>query len=111
MAEEKNRIVIEKEEVAGTYVCARCGNPLFAAAEKFNAGCGFPSFWMHLGNHVKLNPLDTYGRHRTQLLCAACGLHLGHLFPHKHTPTGLRYCINATTIQFNEHSNTLLPDK
>ncbi|HYH15942.1 MAG TPA: peptide-methionine (R)-S-oxide reductase [Flavisolibacter sp.] len=86
----------------GTYVCTQCGAPLFEAAKKFDAGCGFPSFWMHVGEQVKLNPLDTYGRKRIQLLCNKCGQHLGHLFEHKQTPTQLRYCINADAIQFKE---------
>jgi peptide-methionine (R)-S-oxide reductase len=86
----------------GHYVCSQCGTPLFEAAKKFDAGCGFPSFWMHLVEQVRLNPLDTYGRKRTQLLCNNCGQHLGHLFEHKQTPTQLRYCINADAIRFHE---------
>jgi peptide-methionine (R)-S-oxide reductase len=84
------------------YVCTRCGTTLFDAAKKFNAGCGFPSFWMHSENNVKQNFLQTYGRTRTQLLCNNCGAHLGHLFNHRHTPTGLRYCINETAIVLKE---------
>jgi peptide-methionine (R)-S-oxide reductase len=89
-------------EATGTYVCARCGNALFAANKKFEAGCGFPSFWMHLNAGVELKPLDTYGRYRVQLLCKHCRLHLGHLFSNKHTPTGLRYCINSAAIRLQE---------
>ena len=83
------------------YSCTNCGSPLFEETKRFNAGCGFPSFWMHYGEHVVLNPLDTYGRSRIQLLCSHCGAHLGHLFPHKGTPTQLRYCINEKAIQLN----------
>jgi peptide-methionine (R)-S-oxide reductase len=82
----------------GVYCCSKCGQALFAANSEFAAGCGFPSFYKHWSNGVTLKPLDTYGRHRIQLLCSGCGQHLGHLFPHKHTPTKVRYCINADSI-------------
>lgn len=87
----------------GTYLCSRCGTPLFEAAKQFDAGCGFPSFWLHMGEQVRLNPLHTYGRERIQLLCNNCDQHLGHLFAHKQTPTQLRYCINAEAIQYRKH--------
>jgi peptide-methionine (R)-S-oxide reductase len=83
----------------GVYVCANGGITLFEAEKKFDAGCGFPSFWMHRQNNVKENFLQTYGRTRIQLLCNSCGAHLGHLFTNKHTPTGLRYCINEKAIR------------
>jgi peptide-methionine (R)-S-oxide reductase len=86
-------------EAAGLYVCTACGQALFDASKKFDAGCGFPSFWMHKEEAVKLNPLHTYGRSRIQLLCNHCGLHLGHLFPNKQTPTGVRYCINKEALR------------
>jgi peptide-methionine (R)-S-oxide reductase len=88
----------DNENATGLYVCSACGHPLFPAAKKFDAGCGFPSFWMHKGDGVKQNPLSTYGRDRIQLLCNSCGQHLGHLFPNKYTPTGVRYCINKEAI-------------
>src|SRR4051794_25925759 len=84
----------------GTFVCSRCGYELFEGDKKFSAGCGFPSFWFHIADHVKLNPLDTYGRHRVQLLCSNCKQHLGHLFENKFTPTKVRYCINDAAIVF-----------
>ncbi|RYZ30970.1 MAG: peptide-methionine (R)-S-oxide reductase [Chitinophagaceae bacterium] len=86
----------------GTYVCAICGTALFEAEKKFDAGCGFPSFWMHKDDNVKENLLQTYGRTRIQLLCNNCGAHLGHLFTSKHTPTGLRYCINENAIRLKD---------
>jgi peptide-methionine (R)-S-oxide reductase len=92
----------DNKDAAGTYVCTVCGTPLFEAAKKFEAGCGFPSFWLHLETGVKLNPLNTYGRKRIQLLCSQCGLHLGHLFPNKYTPTGVRYCISKEAIRFRD---------
>ena len=89
-------------DAAGVYVCTGCGASLFEAAQGFDAGCGFPSFWQHMKGGVKLKLLTTYGRERTQLLCQSCNQHLGHLFPHKHAPTGLRYCINKASISLNE---------
>lgn len=85
-------------QAANHYVCTGCGHALFEADKKFDSKTGFPSFWAHIDDHVQENFLDTYGRERTQLLCSSCGLHLGHLFPNKHTPTKVRYCINATSI-------------
>ena len=88
--------IIQKVKTApGVYVCSSCGNELFDSAKEFNSRTGFPSFWMHIRDHVKENFLDTYGRERTQLLCNNCGQHLGHLFDNKYTPTQLRYCINS----------------
>lgn len=84
----------------GSYCCSRCGQVLFEANKAFAAGCGFPSFWQHWENGVLLHELHTYGRSRIQLLCGRCGLHLGHLFANKHTPTQQRYCINAESIRF-----------
>ncbi len=88
------------EGAKGTFVCSACGFELFEADKEFEAGCGFPSFWLHLSDHVKLKPLDTYGRHRIQLLCNNCSQHLGHLFDNKFTPTEVRYCINKNAIVF-----------
>lgn len=86
----------------GVYVCTCCGSALFESAKKFDSRTGFPSFWMHIGDHVKENFLTTYGRERIQLLCNSCGQHLGHLFENKRTPTQLRYCINAQSIRLKE---------
>jgi peptide-methionine (R)-S-oxide reductase len=86
------------------YVCSGCGAALFASDKKFDSGCGFPSFWLHLGENVRQNKLDTYGRTRIQLLCNHCGAHLGHLFAHSHTPTQKRYCINAAAITLEKDS-------
>lgn len=80
------------------YSCSKCGILLFEAAVKFDVGSGFPSFWRHIADHVRLNPLATYGRERIQLLCNSCGQHLGHLFEDKRTPSELRYCINSKSI-------------
>lgn len=80
------------------YNCVACGNSLFSTAEEFEAGCGFPSFWNHIADHVRQQTLSTYGRTRTQLVCSQCGAHLGHLFHHSLTPTQVRYCISNSAI-------------
>lgn len=90
------------QQAEDCYVCSKCGNRLFEADKKFDSRTGFPSFWMHIGEAVKENFLDTYGRERMQLLCRQCNQHLGHLFPNKHTPTKVRYCINADAICLEE---------
>ncbi|HEX8314589.1 MAG TPA: peptide-methionine (R)-S-oxide reductase [Flavisolibacter sp.] len=82
------------------YVCTSCKTVLFDACKKFASGCGFPSFWLHHSGNVKQQPLHTYGRNRIQLVCNTCGAHLGHLFLNKHTPTGIRYCVNESSIQY-----------
>src|SRR5829696_4683137 len=92
----------DSPESNSVYVCTSCNTILFEEAKKFNAGCGFPSFWMHNKNNVQLKLLQTYGRTRTQVLCNGCGAHLGHLFQNKQTPSGLRYCINEKAIRQDE---------
>lgn len=96
----------DDQTFAGFYVCATCGTPLFEAGKKFEAGCGFPSFWKHVAEHVKFNRLTTHGRERMQLLCNKCGRHLGHLFPNQRTPTGVRYCINHEAIRLVENGQS-----
>lgn len=96
----------DNKEATGRYICAACGAPLFSEATRFEAGCGFPSFWAHIETGVQVKKLTTYGRERDQLLCGKCGLHLGHLFTNRFTPTGVRYCINGTSIRPDEQSFT-----
>lgn len=90
-----------EEEV---YACSACGNALFETDKKFDSGCGFPSFWTHIGDNVRQHKLETYGRSRIQLVCNHCGLHLGHLFDHSLTPTHVRYCINADAISLQQNT-------
>ncbi len=86
----------------GAYVCAGCGLVLFESDAKFNSGCGWPAFYAtKAGDRVKLTPDLTLGMVRTEVTCARCDGHLGHIFNDApQTPTGQRYCINSVSIKF-----------
>ena len=98
----KNRIitlsVASGGDNADVFCCSQCKALLFSAHHKFDSKTGFPSFWAHEAGSVQQQPLQTYGRHRVQVLCQQCGQHLGHLFPDPRTPSQVRYCINAGAI-------------
>ena len=85
----------------GTYRCIACGNPLFAAGAKFDSGTGWPSFDEALPGATMLVQDDSGGMHRTEVLCARCGSHLGHLFDDGPTKTGKRYCLNSVCLELN----------
>lgn len=84
----------------GTYLCTCCGAPLFDAEHKFDAGCGWPSFWQpKVGDNVTEAQDLSHGMRRTEVMCGRCGAHLGHVFPDGPPPTGLRYCINSVSLK------------
>lgn len=94
------KYVHHKED--GTYACAACGASLFSSHTKFDSGSGWPSFWdvVHKG-HVELCEDTSHGMMRTEVACASCGSHVGHVFPDgPRKKTGLRYCINSAALSF-----------
>jgi len=94
----------------GVYCCRLCGLPLFRSSHKFDSGTGWPSFFATYDDaHVRTIRDTSYGMIRTEIVCARCGSHLGHVFPDGPPPTGARHCLNSVSLSFTEKGEAL-PD-
>jgi peptide-methionine (R)-S-oxide reductase len=91
---------LNDEHRQGTFRCAGCGTPLFASETKFESGTGWPSFFAPMPGAVATDADDSLGTRRTEVHCARCGGHLGHLFPDGPAPTRERYCMNGAALRF-----------
>lgn len=93
---------LNAEKRTGLFLCAGCGEPLFDSKTKYESGSGWPSFWAPLADKVETTTDSSHGMIRTEVHCAKCGGHLGHVFPDGPRPTGDRYCMNGAALKFEE---------
>ena len=115
LAAEERRVIIDKgterpftgkyndfNEV-GLYLCKQCDTPLYRSQDKFQSSCGWPSFDESIPGAVEYVRDTTFGMIRTEILCANCGSHLGHVFDDGPTETGQRYCVNSASIDYDKN--------
>ncbi len=94
---------------SGMYVCRACGAPLYSSETKYDSHCGWPSFYDAVDSGaIVMTPDNSYGMRRTELTCARCGSHLGHIFDDGPQPTGMRHCINSVSLKFEPAPPTVV---